>query len=77
MDEKDAKLVAYLSARHRAGAKELATLVGLTIPSIRYRLFHLMATGFVGQEKTPDHRVWFFIANKRDTTTSSQNANCN
>jgi predicted ArsR family transcriptional regulator len=66
MDETDRKLLAYLGTRRHAGAKELAELVGLTIPSIRYRLFQLMAIGLVGQEKTTDHRVWFFVQKRRD-----------
>jgi len=60
MDETDRKILAYLGARRHAGARELAELVGLTIPSIRYRLFQLMAKGIVGQKKTRNHRVWFF-----------------
>jgi predicted transcriptional regulator len=64
MDETNRKLLAYLGACHHAGAKELAELVGLTIPSIRYRLFQLMAIGLVGQEQTTDHRVWFFVTKK-------------
>lgn len=42
-------------------AKELADLVGISVPSIRVRLFQLMAMGLVGQEKTRDHHVWFFV----------------
>ena len=67
MDETNRKLVTYLGARSRAGAGELAVLVGLTIPSIRYRLFQLMAKGIVGQEKARDHRVWWFLQpNEKD-----------
>lgn len=51
MDETDRKLFAYLGKRHHAGAKELAALVGITIPSVRYRLFRLMSQGLISQEK--------------------------
>jgi predicted ArsR family transcriptional regulator len=61
MDETNKKLVAYLGVRNHASARELAGLVGLTIPSIRYRLFQLMAKGIVGQEKARNHRVWWFL----------------
>jgi predicted ArsR family transcriptional regulator len=64
MDETNKQLLMYLGARSQASAGELAALVGLTIPSIRYRLFQLMAVGLVGQEKTRDHRVWFFVTEK-------------
>ena len=56
MDETNKKLVAYLGAHSHASAGELAVLVELTIPSIRYRLFQLMAKGIVGQEKSRNHR---------------------
>ncbi len=67
MDETNKKLVDYLGARSHASAGELAGLVELTIPSIRYRLFQLMAKGIVGQEKARDHRVWWFLQkNEKD-----------
>jgi len=50
------------NGRTRAG--ELAEVIGITVPSIRYRLFHLMALGLVSQEKTRDHHVWFFFKEK-------------
>ncbi|MFZ1021973.1 MAG: winged helix-turn-helix domain-containing protein [Halobacteriota archaeon] len=64
MDQTNRKLVAYLGAHGHASAGELAALVGLTIPSIRYRLFQLMAKGIVGQEKLRNHRVWWFLQKK-------------
>ncbi|MGZ4929322.1 MAG: winged helix-turn-helix domain-containing protein [Halobacteriota archaeon] len=64
MDETNKKLLAYLDANRYASAGELAELVGLTIPSVRYRIFQLMAAGLVRQKKTADHRVWFFVTEK-------------
>ncbi len=63
MDETNRQLLTYLGTHSPASAGELAALVGLTIPSIRYRLFQLMAKGIVGQEKTRN-RVWFFVTEK-------------
>jgi len=54
------ELIYHIDKRGKVKAAELAELVGLTIPSIRYRLFQLMAKGIVGQKKTRNHRVWFF-----------------
>jgi predicted ArsR family transcriptional regulator len=64
MDETNRQLLTYLGTHSPASAGELAALVGLTIPSIRYRLFQLMAKGVIGQKKTRNHRVWFFITEK-------------
>ena len=61
LDEINSELIDYITKHRKVKAGELATLVGLTIPSIRYRLFQLMAKGIIGQEKTRNHQVWFFI----------------
>jgi predicted ArsR family transcriptional regulator len=71
MDETNRQLLTYLGTHSPASAGELAALVGLTIPSIRYRLFQLMAKGIVGQEKTRN-RVWFFVTEKEAASCANK-----
>ena len=61
LDEINSEIVDYIIKRGKARAGELAELIGITVPSIRARLFQLMANGIVCQEKTRDHQVWFFV----------------
>lgn len=51
----------YMGKRQKVRARELAELVGISIPSVRVHLLKLMAMGFVEQEKTRNHQVWFFL----------------
>jgi predicted ArsR family transcriptional regulator len=67
MDEIDAEIINYIAAHGKANAQELAQLVGITIPSIRYRIFQLIVKGLVSQEKTRDHHVWFFLKNQSES----------
>jgi transcription initiation factor IIE alpha subunit len=60
IDQIDFEMIDYMTAHGKTKAGELSELVGITVPSIRYRLFQLMVKGIVGQEKTRNHRVWFF-----------------
>ncbi len=64
MDVIDAEMIDYMTKCGKVKAKELAELVGIGIPSIRVRLFRLMAMGLVRQEKTRNHHVWFFLREK-------------
>jgi predicted ArsR family transcriptional regulator len=64
LDEIDSEMVDYMAKHGKVKAGELAELVGITIPSIRLRLFQLMAQGLVKKEKTRDHHVWFSITEK-------------
>jgi transcription initiation factor IIE alpha subunit len=67
IDQIDSEIIAYIATHGKANAGELAELVGITVPSIRYRIFQLMAKGIVGQEKARDHRVWWFLrADEKD-----------
>jgi len=61
IDEIDSEMIEYMVRRGKAKSAELAELVGITVPSIRVRLFQLMAQGLVSQRKTRNHHVWFFI----------------
>jgi predicted transcriptional regulator len=61
IDEIDSEMIDYMMKNGKVNAGELAELVGITVPSIRYRLFQLMAYGLVSQEKTRDRHVWFFV----------------
>ena len=64
VDKIDSEMIDYMTTHRKAKAGELADLVGITVPSIRYRLFQLMLKGLVGQEKTRDRQVWFFVTEK-------------
>jgi transcription initiation factor IIE alpha subunit len=64
VDKIDSEMINYMTAHGKAKAGELAELVGITVPSIRYRLFQLMLKNLVGQEKTRDRQVWFFVTEK-------------
>jgi len=64
IDEIDSEMIDYMAKNGKAKAGELAALIGISVPSIRYRLFQLMAYGLVSQEKTRDHHVWFFVNNE-------------
>ena len=64
IDKIDSEMIDYMATHGKVKAAELSELVGITIPSIRYRLFHLMALGLVSQEKTRDHHVWFLFMEK-------------
>ena len=61
LDEIDSEMIDYVVKRGKARAGELAELTGMTVPSIRTRLFQLMASGLVCREKTRDHQVLFSI----------------
>jgi predicted ArsR family transcriptional regulator len=65
VDEINSELLEHMANRGKASAGELATVVGITVPSVRVRLFQLMAMGLVRQEKTRDHHVWFFVKEER------------
>ena len=60
-DEINAEMIDYMAAHEKVSAKELSELVGITVSSIRYRLFQLIGCGIVGYEKTRNYRVWFFL----------------
>lgn len=63
----NSEIIGYLGTHGKANAGELASFVGITVPSIRYRIFQLMAKGIVGQERARDHRVWWFLQkNEKD-----------
>jgi transcription initiation factor IIE alpha subunit len=64
LDEINIEMIDYMIKHRKARAGELAELIGITVPSIRARLFQLMASGIVCQEKTRDHHVWFFLKNE-------------
>jgi hypothetical protein len=74
LDQIDSEMVDYMAKRGKVKAGELAELVGITIPSIRLRLFQLMAKGFVSQKKTRDHQVWFFVTEKEAASCRSSGA---
>jgi predicted HTH transcriptional regulator len=61
LDEVDRQMVDYMAKRGKARAGELSEVVGITVPSIRYRIFQLMAKGIVCQEKSRKHQVWWFL----------------
>jgi hypothetical protein len=66
-DDINSEIIGYIDKHRKANAGELAAFVGITVPSIRYRIFQLMAKGIVGQEKARDHRVWWFLQkNEKD-----------
>jgi transcription initiation factor IIE alpha subunit len=65
LDEINSEMVHYMIKRGKVKAGELSELIGITVPSIRARLFQLMANGIVSQEKTRDHQVWFFVKEER------------
>jgi DNA-binding Lrp family transcriptional regulator len=50
-DKIDSEMIEYMAKNGRTRAGELAELIGITVLSIRYRFFHLMALGLVSQEK--------------------------
>lgn len=60
-DEINAEMIDYMTTHEKVSAKELLELAGITISSVRYWLFQLMGCGIVGQEKTRNYRVWFFL----------------
>jgi len=64
VDAINSELLEHMANRGKASAGELAAVVGITVPSIRVRLFQLMAMGLVRQEKTRDYEVWFFVKEK-------------
>jgi predicted HTH transcriptional regulator len=63
-DKINSEMIRYMAKNGRTRAGELAELIGITVPSIRYRLFQLMACGILYCEKTRDHEVWFFVKEK-------------
>ena len=65
MDEIDTEMINYMRKHGKAKAGELADLVGISVPSIRVRLFQLMALGVVSKEKTRDHNVWFYLKERK------------
>lgn len=73
-NEINAEMIDYMTTHGKVSAKELSELVGITVSSIRYRLFQLMGCGIVIQEKTRNHRVWFFVAEKEKEAASRANS---
>ncbi|MGA7077015.1 MAG: winged helix-turn-helix domain-containing protein [Halobacteriota archaeon] len=81
MDDINREMVDYMERHGKTKAGELSELVGISISSIRYRLFQLMAHGVVDQERTRDRQVWFYVtekeaasrANSKDGHTTIQN----
>jgi predicted ArsR family transcriptional regulator len=65
IDEINSEILGYMKKSGKVKAKELAEFVGIGVPSIRVRLFQLMAMGLVKQEKTRDHQVWFFVKEEK------------
>ena len=61
LDERDSEIYDYMVVHGKAKTRALAELVGITVPSIRYRIFQLMARGIVGQEKSRNRQVWWFL----------------
>lgn len=66
LDEINNEIIDFMAAHEKTNAEELSKLIGITVPSIRYRIFQLMAKGIVRQEKTRDHHVWFFLKNQSE-----------
>ncbi len=66
--EIDSEIIDYIATHGKARARELSEVVGITVPSIRYRIFQLMAKGIVGQEKSRNHQVWWYL--REDEMTS-------
>jgi len=60
-NEIESEIIDYIAKNGKATAKELAERVGVSIPSIRYHVFQLMAKQIVGQERSRKHRVWWFL----------------
>jgi|GEM_PF-1571232 hypothetical protein len=73
-DEINTEMIDYMTAHGKVSARELSELVGITISSIRYRLFQLMGCGVVGQEKTRNYRVWFYVTEKEAASCGSGGA---
>jgi predicted transcriptional regulator len=71
-DEINAEMIDYMTSHGKVSAKELSELVGITISSIRYRLFQLMGCGIVGQEKTRNYRVWFYVIEKEAASCANK-----
>ena len=65
IDEIDSEICSYLASHGKTKAAELAELVGITVPSIRYRILKLIAKGIVGQQKSRDRQVWWFLLKKQ------------
>jgi predicted HTH transcriptional regulator len=73
-NEINAEMIDYMTTNGKVSAKELSELVGITVSSIRYRLFQLMGRGIVSQEKTRNYRVWFFVVEKEKEAASRANS---
>jgi Mn-dependent DtxR family transcriptional regulator len=61
LDKRDSAIHDYIAAHGKAKTQPLAELLGISIPSVRYRLFRLMAKGIVGMVKGENHQVWWFL----------------
>lgn len=57
----DSEIIDYIATHGKARAGELSEVIGITVPSIRYRIFRLMSLGIVGQEKSRNHQTWWFL----------------
>ena len=67
----DSEIIDYIAKHGKATAKELANLVGITVPSIRYHAFQLMANGILDQEKSRNHQVWWFLLENENASAYS------
>jgi predicted HTH transcriptional regulator len=72
IDEIDSEIIDYIATHGKANAGELAALVGITVPSIRYRIFQLMAKRIVGQQKSRNHQVWWFLLENEKARAAHQ-----
>jgi predicted HTH transcriptional regulator len=70
--EIDSEIIDYISTHGKARARELSEVVGITVPSIRYRIFQLMAKGIVGQEKSRNHQTWWFLRDNEKARAARQ-----
>lgn len=75
IDVIDSEMIDYMARHGKVKAGELAELVGITVSSIRVRLFQLMALGVVSQEKTRNHHVFFFVTEKEGRSRLATTAN--
>ncbi len=72
LDVVNQEMLGYMKEHGRAAAPELAKFTGISIPSVRMRLYRLMAEGIVGEQKTRNHRAWFFLATEKEKKAASR-----
>jgi predicted ArsR family transcriptional regulator len=76
LDKRDSVIRGYIAAHGQAKTQPLAELLGISIPSVRYRLFRLMAKGIVCQEKSRNHQVrWFLQDDGKDKFETTEEEN--